>query len=300
VVSCAAAAAWAQTEGGQASTQQPRSSEVSPKVVEQKVQMVDRLLFNSPVAARVASSQNEEARRHLNQAREFLSQGRALVAAGQATAADSLLNKSIAELGRAQQLVPDQTARLVAERARYEQLTASVTALLQTYQLGVAGQGAITLRPESTAERNVTRAMTAVEQARGLAESGQVADANRTLDQALSLLLKDALQRSEGKTVVYDKRFANAREEFAYELARHRSLEELVPLAVLEYRPSREALVLIDRYVQQALVMRQRAEAQAAASDHPNALVILAEGTDALQRALRAAGLLVPQTMGSP
>jgi hypothetical protein len=290
----------AQADAGASAPGPSRVVEISPKVVDQKSQMVDRLLFNSPVAARVASSQNEDARRHLMSARELFTQARTLAAAGQWAGADAALNQAIASIGRAQQLVPDQSARLVQERARYEQLSASVSALLRTYQLGVSGPGAITMKPESTAERDVTRAMAAVEQARTMADAGRIAEANRVLDEALAALLKDALKRHEGQTLVYDRRFANAREEFAYELARLRSFEGLVPLAVMEYRPSREAQVLIERYVQQARVARERAEAQAAASDHAAALLSVAEGTDNLQRALQAAGLFVPKTMGSP
>jgi hypothetical protein len=268
-------------------------------VVDQKAQMVDRLLFNSPVAARVASSQNDAARSRLMSARELFANARALAAGGQWAGADAALNQAIAEIGRAQQLVPDQTARLVQERARYEQLTASVTALMRTYAVGVGGQGTITLRPESTAERDVTRAMAAAEQARAMADGGRIAEANRLLDEALGWLLKDAIKRHDGQTVVYDRRFASSREEFSHELARLRSFEGLVPLAVTEYRPSKEAQVLIERYVQQARIARERAEALAAASDHANALLSVAEGTDNLQRALQAAGLSVPHTMGS-
>lgn len=277
----------------------PRPAEVTPRGVDQKAQMVEKMLFNSPVAARVAGSQNEDARRHLTNARELYTHGRALAGTGQLRGADGLLNEAIWEIGRAQQLAPDQTAKLVDERARYDQLSGSVSALLRTYQLGVAGQGAITMRPEATGERSVTQAMAAVEQARVQADAGKVTEANRTLDQALSLLLKDALQRVEGQTLVYDRRFANSREEFAHELARHRSFDGLVPLAVLEYRPPKEAMVLIDRYVRQARALRDKAESQAAAADLQNALLSVAEGIDHLQRALQAAGLSVPQTMGS-
>lgn len=296
----AALSARAQGEAERPPAARGRGAEVSPRVVEQKAQMVERLLFNSPVAARVSSSQNEEARRHLTNARELSTHGRALASTGQLRGADALLNEAIWEIGRAQQLVPDQAARLIDERARYDQLSGSVSALLRTYQLGVSGPGVITMRPEATAERNVTRAMAAVEQARAQADAGQMPEANRTLDQALALLLRDALGRLDGQTLVYDRRFANSRDEFAYELARHRSLDGLVPLAVLEYRPSREAQVLIERYVRQARSLRDRAEAQASAADHANALLSLADGTDHLQRALQAAGLSVPQTMGSP
>ena len=119
------------------------------------------------------------------------------------------------------------------------------------------------------------------------------------IEQALTLLLKDALTRLDGQTLVYDRRFASSREEYAHELQRNRSYEALVPLAVLEYRPSREAQALIDRYVKQSRALRERAESQAATNDHAQAILTLVEGTDGLQRALQASGLTVPQTMGA-
>ena len=291
--------AQAQTAPERDAQGRARNVEVSAREVDQKAQMVDRIVFNSPVSARVASSQNEDARKHLNNAREMVSHGRALLTTGQLRAADMLLNEAIWEVGRAQQHAPDQTVRLVQERARFDQLSGSVAALLRTYQLGASGQGVITMRPEAVAERNVTRAMSAAAQARAQADAGRVSEANRTLDQALALLLEDALHRLDGRTLVYDRRFANSREEFSFELARHRSLEGLIPLAILEYQPSKEAQVLIDRYTRQGRVQRERAEVQAGAADHGQALLSLAEGTEHLQRALQATGLSIPQTMGS-
>ena len=65
---------------------------------------------------------------------------------------------------------------------------------------------------------------------------------------ALMLLLNDASARLAGHTIVYDVRFADRKEEFDFELERFRSFERLVPLALLEFRPSAEARVLVDRF----------------------------------------------------
>jgi len=290
------AAAWAQSDG--TATRPARGAEVSRPALEQKAAMIEKLIFNSPVATRVGGSQNEEARRHFNNARELYTHARALTGTGQLRGADLLLNEAIWEIGRAQTLVPDQAARLVEERTRYDQLKGSVDALLRTYQLGLTGN-AVTMRPDAVGERNVQGAMAASDQARAAADAGRVVDANRLLEQALTLLLKDALTRLDGQTLVYDRRFASSREEYAFELARHRSYESLVPLAILEYRPSREAQALIDRYVTQGRTLRERAEGLAAANEHAQAILALVEGTDGLQRALQASGLTVPQTMGA-
>ena len=137
-----------------------------------------------------------------------------------------------------------------------------------------------------------------MEQALALARADRYIEANRQLDQALVLLLKDASARLVGHTIVYDRRFANRREEFDFELDRHRSFERLVPLALVEFRPGPEARVLIDRYVAQARELRERGEAQVD-RDAMAAIKNVVDGTDSLRLALRAAGLVVPQTMDS-
>lgn len=281
-----AAAAAAQTPASR-----PARPEVSAQAVEQKTQMVDRLVYNSPVAARIGGSQSAEARRHFGNARDLLVHARALTASGQLRPADLLLNEAIWEIGRAQQLAPDERARLVEERARFQQLADSVDALAAGYPEPGA-------RPD--AQALLERVRGARQQARAQADDGRVVEANRTLEGALALLLRDALARFDGQTLVYDRRFASTRDEFGFELARHRSYEGLVPLALLEYRPSAEARALIERYVNQARALRERAQAQASGGDTATALNTLGEGTEALQRALQAAGLSVPQTMGAP
>jgi len=270
-------------------------AEVSRTAVEQKTTMLDRLLFNSPLATRIGGSGNEQARRHLTDARELFTHARALAKTGQLRGADGLLNEAIWEIGRAQQLAPDQSARLADERARYQQLKDSVDAMLRTYQISELAP-----RDDTPPDRGAARAVAAVEQARMAADQGRIVEANRTLEQALTLLLKDAMARLNGQTLVYDRRFASNRDEYGFEAERFRSYESLIPLALVEYRPSREAMALIDRYVRQARGLRDRAEAQAAGNDHAAAVLSLVEGTDALQRALQASGLSVPQTMGSP
>jgi hypothetical protein len=56
--------------------------------------------------------------------------------------------------------------------------------------------------------------------------------------------------------------------------------------------------VLIDRYVAEARELRERGEALAA-RDTLGAIKQVTGGTDSLRRALQAAGLVVPQTMGT-
>jgi hypothetical protein len=291
-----ASAQFAYAQGGG----QPRGAEpvrqVSSQQVEQKAAMLDRMLNHSPVAGRIANSQNDEARRHFGRARDLTQHARRLVGEGELRAADGLLTEAIYEISKAQQLVPDPGLQQAAERARFAQLEDSVTALRRTAEIALPNA-----QPAKKAEsEQALRAADAlVEQAVALARSDKYIEANRQLDRALMLLLKDASQRLAGHTIVYDHKFANRREEFDFELHRHRDFERLVPLALLEYRPSPEARALVDRQVAHARELRERGEAQFA-RDPLAAIRDIVEGTDALRRALQAAGLALPQTMSSP
>jgi hypothetical protein len=279
---------------GAAPSAEPRP--ISAQQVEQKAAMLNRVLNESPVAARIANSQHEEARRHFANARDLTLHAKALAAEGQMRAADALLNEAIFEISKAQQLVPDPGTQQAAERARYSQLEDSVAALRRTALIALPNAPAA---KKAESEQNLRAADALVDQAVALAKSDKYIEANRQLDRALMLLLKDASQRLAGHTIVYDHRFANRREEFDFELNRHREFERLVPLALLELRPSAEARALVDRHVAQARELRERGEAQLA-RDPIAAIRDLVEGTESLRRALQAAGLAVPQSMGTP
>ncbi|MDB5953703.1 hypothetical protein [Ramlibacter sp.] len=268
---------------------------VSPQVLAQKSAMVDKVLNESPVAARVLSSGNEQARWHFGHARELAAHAAALRTDGLLRAADGLLNEAIWEISRAQQLVPDPGTQQAGERSRYAQLEDSVAALKRTAQIALPPAAAT--QGESR-DMMLARADLLADQAGQLARADRYIEANKQLDAALMLLLRDASARLAGHTIVYDVRFADRHEEFAFELERHRSFERLVPLALLEFRPAPEARALAERNVTQARELRERAEAQFARNPLA-AIKDISDGTDALRRALQAAGLVVPQTMES-
>lgn len=287
------------TQGAPATAQDgaPRAPErqVTQQQVEQKAAMLDRILNHSPVAARVLGSQHEQARRHFTNARELTLHARSLVADGQVRAADGVLNEAIYEVSKAQQLVPDPGTQQATERARYAQLEDSVAALRRT--AAIALPNASPARKGET-EQALKSADQLVEQAVALARADKYIEANRQLDRALLVLLRDASTRLTGQTIVYDVRFANRREEFDFELARHQDFERLVPLALIEFRPPPEARALVERHVAQARELRARGEASFS-RDPIAAIKDVVDGTDALRRALQAAGLVVPQAMGS-
>jgi len=139
----------------------------------------------------------------------------------------------------------------------------------------------------------LNKAIAEISRAQQLAPDASAAKAGE--EARYSRQLKEATARLAGQTLVYERRFGSPREEFEFELERHRSFERLVPLALAQFRPSAELRALVGQYVTQARLQRDRAEA-AASHDPALALRHVTEGTESLRRALQAAGLSIPQT----
>jgi len=297
----AVAVAWMLAQPGMAQTRTdrlpPPSSDPTPQSVEQKRAMVAGIVRDSPVATRVAASPNPDARRYLATAQDLQEQAATLLAAGQVVAANALLNEAMWQIGRARALAPDPAATLVAERGRYRQLQDSISALQKSYQINLDRERARGAG-EPTAGRELDKADALIVEAGALAAADRYADANRLFDRALALLLADFHVLLGGQTLIYSRAFPQPQDEYPFELERNRSYESLVPLAVTEYRPGKDALALIDRHVQENGSLREQAQKQAAAHNLKAAVRSLQDGTEALQRALQAAGLVVPQTMG--
>jgi hypothetical protein len=281
--------AWAQTEPARPAGARPA---VTSQTVEQKAAMIDQVLNHSAIGQRIQSGANAQAKKHLADARELYAHALSLRSTGQLRGADALLNEAIWEIGRAQQQAPDAGVRQAGERERYRQLQDSLQALMRSFEINVH-VGAPAPRGQADAGN------AALVSASKLAAADRHAEANRVLEQALAELLVDASQRLTGYTLVYDRKFDTPKDEYAYEVDRWSSYERLVPLALVEFQPGRDAQALVERYVAQGRAARERAQKQAAASDYANGVKSLLEGTDSLQRALQAAGLVVPQTMGS-
>jgi hypothetical protein len=97
--------------------------------------------------------------------------------------------------------------------------------------------------------------------------------------------------------LTYALKFETLQEEYAYELDRNRSYEELVPVALTEMRPSLDVIRSVGRYVERNQALREQAQAQAGRKGFRNALRILRTGTEQLQRALADTGVIVPSEL---
>lgn len=257
---------------------------------EQRVKLVGTLLSDSRRAQRITASGSSEAVAHLDEGRVHHALALELMAKGDFSGARKAADDALKHLGQASRHVPDAPARREAARARHEQLLPSVERLLESLRT----------RAGTTESSDITAAIGLVSAARQQAQEGRYEEANQTLAQAERHVL-DGMNRTLGATTLdYTMRAATPMEEFQVELARHRGLAELIPLAVRDLQPKGDALALIERYGESRSTLYGQAMQQFQSGDVVQALAHLRNATLFVQRALLAAGLVAPQPTGNP
>ena len=261
-------------------------------LVEQKTALVQRVLSDSPVVQRVRASGNDEAKHILANAMANYLQAVALAREGRLQASEATIDDAMVLIGRARQLVPDAATRLAEQRVRHAQLLESTLGMLASARRHLE-KSAAPREDAAQAQGDVVRAADLLAAARKLAALDRFEEANRALA-AAELALLSALTRALGSaTLDYTARFESPAEEYRHETERFGSFRQLVPLALEDLKPVEAAARLAQRYVEQALQLRDEAQRQAARGDAGTALNTMREATGWLQRALTAAGLVV-------
>lgn len=303
----------------------PEGNEAARRQVEQKLQLLDRMLADTPSLQRIQASGILAAQNQLAEARVHQAAGRDLLARGEVAAARKALDEGLRHITQARRLAPDAPARQAAARQRHEQVLASLERLLGAWRrrvdsavvtAAVVPPGSVPVVPPAGspsataataanaagADRDAER-QTLVQ---GLmARAAQLAEARR-YEEATPLLLQaerhvlDGVNSvvAAGTTLDYSLRPANPAEELEGELARQQALGELLPLALANLKPKAETLALIERFQQTADTLRAQALQQRQAGDTAQALTHIRNATLYSQRALQAAGLVAPQPTG--
>lgn len=261
--------------------------------VEQKAALVQRILRDSPAARRIRTSGNAQAQQFLSAADEKYRLALGLLGDGRVEAGETAINDAMRLIAKAREIVPDSVQRADDQRLRYARSLGSTQSLLAS-ALAHAGRAGVRHDADDI-RRQIARAAELLEEARTLAGKERFDDANRMLQSAEQALL-DGLNRAIGSaTLDYTPRFETPADEFRFEIERFRSAQGLVPVALAQLQPSREAAGLAERYLEKSVGLRDAALVAAERREYPVALATIREATDWLQRALSATGLVTPQ-----
>lgn len=263
--------------------------------LEQRIALNAKLLADSPTATRITTSGHVQAIAHFEEGRVHQALAEDLLAKGDLGGARRAVDTALHHVGMARRLVPDQQARLVQARQRYETKSADLARLIDAWQRH-AGAGS----PGAGQDGDLVAAIGLVDTAKFFAGQGRWDDAGFTLGTAESHVLAGMNRLLAARTLDYTVRPGSPAEEFQLELSRHQGMTDLVPLALAELKPRGDALALIERYGKTSAALRGEAVARFSAGDTPRALADIRNAILFLQRALAAAGVSAPDPTGSP
>jgi hypothetical protein len=262
-------------------------------LLENKTRLVKLLLSQSPAMTRIPQSNNAQAKKKLADAQALFAKAASEAEAGRQAAAIKMLDEALREITAASRLVPDPAQLAAQERMRYAGMSESTRTFLNLYRglsSKLAGKG-------TALDVNSINGM--IGKAESMAASGNHKEANMVLGDAYKAVVGALNRMLMAETIVYDQKFDTPADEFRYELARNRNYEELIPLAISQLSPPRETAAISESYVKQSKSLRDASEKQASSGDYQTALKTIQDATLHLQRSLRVAGVIVPQTTES-
>lgn len=279
-----------------ASTERAGSAQAA---VESKTRLIRVVLSQSPAMQRIPQSNNAQAKKKLADAQALFARASAEANAGRHDAALKMLDETLREIAAASRLVPDTAQLATQERSRYASLLESTRAFVNLHKNLSARMAARNVPSSGNPLDTILSVKQQMEKAESQASAGNYKDANAILNDAYKNVVTALNRMLMSETIVYDNKFESPAEEFRHELARNRSYEELVPLAIAQFNPPRETATMSERYAQQSRELRGAAEKQAASGDYTTAMKTIQDATTHLQRALRTAGVIVPQSIES-
>lgn len=260
----------------------------SEKELKQKASYGD-MLYISGSAKRVNASDNAEAKALMATSKEKLQQAKNELNAGNLRAAQDLIDESMRMFNSAAMMVPsdsvlqEQRARYDAIIKEYEQSRESYKA---TYDKRVAKDGASA--GVKIDEKEVDRL---AQESRTLYQDKKYPAAIDAISKALTTVNGAISQMLDKQTVTYDLKIDTPEGEWKYELDRFIGYEELVPVAIEERKPNAGQLMLVNKKVEKAHGMAEKAKETAAAGSYPKAIAMIGDATKEIRAALRIMGI---------
>ena len=252
--------------------------------VERRLQSVNTLIEKSSAARQVDKASGPDASAQRERARELHRQATQAYEAGDYARANSLLDAAAKEMiGGTRKADPEQVT-LEKKRRDFDNRLASVKALRDA--LGRIQQEKKS--PKSAQLAAQVDAMTA--EAVKLADGGQLDRARGKLDQAYLAAKAGIGDLREGDTLVRTLKFESKEEEYRYELDRNDTHQMLVKVLVGE----RAGEGNFKSGLEQAAVLRKKAEEQAGSRDYEGAIKTLEDSTRELVKVIRGAGIYIP------
>lgn len=256
--------------------------------IERRLASVATLIETSSGARQVEAAQSPASVAQREAARAAHRAAAAAFAAGDLAQANAQLDAAARAMFEAVRLAAPE--RVAADKAQRD-----FAARLESIQALLAAHQRIAKEKKTPGAAEVTRQVNALlAQANALAGRGDHAAARAPLDQAYLTVKAAVSAERSGDTLVRSLTFANAEEEYRYEVDRNDTHRMLVDLLLKEKRANAAVEAQVARFLDSAAAWRREAEGAAARGDFERGIRALEESTRELVRAIRGAGVYIP------
>lgn len=258
--------------------------------LERRLASVATLIEKSSAARQIEVSANPEALALRGKARDLRQQAEEAYKGGNYVNATRLLDRAAKMMFDGVRLASPEQVTGEKQRRDFESRMESVKALLAAQKRISAEKH---LGAKGTETSNAIEAQ--MRDAAALAAAGKMDQGRMVLDKVY-LTTKLAIEgMRDGDTLVRSLHFASKHEEYIYEVDRNDTHKMLIKVLLEEKRANNPGLEgMVQKYLEQAAVLRSSAEGLASKKDYDGAIKVLEDSTKELVRAIRGAGVYIP------
>lgn len=258
--------------------------------LERRLASVATLIEKSSAARQIEASANPEALALRGKARELQQQADDAYKTGNYANASRMLDQAAKMMFDSVRLASPEQVTGEKKQRDFDNRMESVKALLAAQKRISAEkrQGAKGTETSNTIEAQMRDAT-------ALAAAGKLDQGRALLDQVY-LTTKLAIEGlRNGDTLVRSLHFSSREEEYHYEVDRNDTHKMLIKVLLDEKRASNAGLEsMVQKYLEQAAVLRGQADGMAAKKDFESGIRLLEDSTKELVRAIRSAGVYIP------
>ena len=255
----------------------------SQALLQQKLDLMQRMLENSSSSRRISSQGNDLAKQRISHARDHLNVARQALQSNQLKDAADRLEQAMTFYSSAASEVADATDRGDAQRTRFNELSVSI----ESFRLYV--QKAL-VQSDEPSPLDPIQLSNLMQLAAQLGQHQNYGEANDVLNEAYMLTITAVSALKGGTTIVYSNEFETPEQQFEYELERYRGLLQLFKMVIPEGKlPSKYSWT--EKSVGVSNKAYKRAVKLAGNAEYPQALEQIDEASKKLTQVLRLLGL---------
>ena len=262
--------------------------EARKKSVTSKINLLGRLVQNSPTASRIMKSDNEGAIDLLNEASEEWQVATQELELMNIKQAEESVKRGLILMTQASSFVADKVRIANAQKARYQKLQERILSFTEAFQ-----RIALEKKQKDISWLLDNKKIDALlDQAEQLARQGSYHEANQHLSFAADSVEIALAQARHKETLLHDLTFESPAEEYEYEKQRNHSYMLLADLIKTKKKIEPNSLQHFHGILKENEILREQADELAGNGDIEAAIKMLEQGTLKLARTLRASGVV--------